>query len=777
MNQKGLYIEMFSIHGLIRSKNMELGHDVDTGGQVKYVIELGNALSEHKSVRQVDLLTRLISDKSCSSDYSRPIEKVNEKFRIVRIQCGGKKYIRKERLWPFLDEFVDKTIKFIKGNRDIPDLLHGHYPDAGYVAKELTRFFGLPFVYTGHSLGIPKKKRLLAEGQSEADLNKKLKIDHRIATEEEILKFADLIVASTHQEIKAQYGLYRNRTLSQYQVIPPGIDIDKFFPYYHENFFSIEQKEESLFARQSLTSELYRFFQHPEKPMILALCRPDKRKNIEGLVKAYGEDYDLQAIANLAVFAGIRKDISQKEESERDVLTRMLLLMDKYNLYGNMAIPKKHDFEHEVPELYRIAAHKKGVFVNPALVEPFGLTLLEALACGLPVVATNDGGPKDIMDNCDGGILVDPKDTKGIAKAIKDIMVHPDTWIMFSKNGIMNTRKHYTWPNHVDTYVQKVTALYQKQEVLEMDAEEPQLSVGKQLSNLEYILITDIDNTLLGGRKESIDMLMKLLEDNRETIGFGIATGRVFESALTILKTHNIVMPDIIISGVGSRISYGESLYPDKGWESHISKNWNRDLIVSQLEAVDYLKKQPEKAQTPFKISYDMTPGKDHLSKVHHILTQNRIRYTLVYSHGKYLDILPYRASKGKAIRYISYKWEIPLKNFLICGGSGNDEEMLKGEPSGVVVGNYSPEIESLKTMKNIYFAKKSFSDGIIEGIDHYGFIRKAKGKIEESPEFDPSKPVNVKYKKQLYDYYGHPSDGQINKELQQQIGKMRPKG
>jgi sucrose-phosphate synthase len=729
MSQKGLYIQMFSIHGLIRSENMELGHDADTGGQIKYVIELGNALSKHKDVYRVDLLTRLISDKSCSDDYSRPIETVNEKFRIVRLQCGGKKYIRKELLWPFMDEYVDKTIKFIKSKRKIPDVVHGHYPDAGYVAKELARFFGIPFIYTGHSLGKSKKQRLLNEGQKEDDLNKKFKIDHRIFMEEQILKSADMIVTSTRQEVEAQYGLYQNKGVPQYHVIPPGIDIEKFCPYYHETCSDNEYKEEALFTRQSLIKELGRFFRHPEKPIILALCRPDKRKNIEGLVKAYGEDYDLRAIANLAVFAGIRKDISQKADSERDVLTQMLLLIDKYNLYGKMAIPKKHDFEHEVPELYRIAAKKSGVFVNSALVEPFGLTLLEALACGLPVVATNDGGPKDIIDNCQGGILVDPTDTKAIAKAIKDILVHPDIWSKFSKNGIMNTRKHYTWTSHVNTYIQKIKSLHRKYETLEMDVNEQRLTIGKRLSNLDYFIITDIDNTLLAGSDKSLEQLMKLLQDNRDNIGFGVATGRVLESALDILEANNIITPDIIISGVGSEITYGKSLYRDKGWEKHISKNWNRDLIMSQLEDVDYLTKQPEKAQTAFKISYNMLPGKDHLPRLHHLLTQKRFRYTLIYSHEKYLDILPYRASKGKAIRYLSYKWEIPLKNFLICGDSGNDEEMLRGEPAGIVVGNYSSELEHLRKMKNIYFAQNNASSGIIEGIEHYKFIQKAGAK------------------------------------------------
>ncbi|MEJ2278448.1 MAG: glycosyl transferase family 1, partial [Candidatus Lokiarchaeota archaeon] len=74
MASKGLYIQMFSVHGLLRSENMELGRDADTGGQIKYVIELATALSQHDAVRQVELFTRLISDKAVSKDYAKPIE-------------------------------------------------------------------------------------------------------------------------------------------------------------------------------------------------------------------------------------------------------------------------------------------------------------------------------------------------------------------------------------------------------------------------------------------------------------------------------------------------------------------------------------------------------------------------------------------------------------------------------------------------------------------------------------------------------------------------------
>ena len=721
---------MFSIHGLLRAENMELGHDADTGGQIKYVVELCKNLSACDQIRKIQLFTRLIQDKSYSDDYGQPIEQINEKFSIVRIQCGGKKYLRKELLWPHLDEFVDKTIKFIRMEKEIPDLVHGHYPDAGYVAMELASFFGIPLIYTGHSLGRSKRARLLDEGVDLFEMNKKLKIDHRIETEELILKAADKVITSTRQEIQGQYSLYRNRTLPAYTVIPPGIGIERFYPYYHDNFSDSQEKEEALFAKASITRELNRFFTHPDKPMILALSRPDKRKNIQGLVKAYGEDVELQAMANLAIFAGIRKDISQKEESEREVLTRMLLLMDKYNLYGKMAIPKRHDFEHEVPELYRIAAEKRGVFVNPALTEPFGLTLLEALACGLPIVATHDGGPRDIVKNCKTGTLVDPTDTTAIAAAIKDILVHPDKWNDFSKNGILNTRKFYSWTSHAATYCSEMNTLCHEHEKSSIAVGEPGESIGKRLAKLDYMLITDIDDTLLGGNPEELHTLMDLLEKNSQHLGFGIATGRIFTSAMEILTATGVRIPDIIISGVGSRISYGDSLDRDQGWETHISKNWNRDLIASRLEDIKFIRLQEPGVQGAYKLSYDMAPGKDRLAKIHHILTKNRFRYTLIYSQDKYLDILPYRASKGKAIRYLSYKWGIPLGHLLVCGDSGNDAEMLKGEPLGVVVKNYKPELEPLKSAKNIYFAKKPYAAGIMDGIRQYQFLQKAKGTI-----------------------------------------------
>lgn len=715
---------MFSIHGLLRADNMELGRDADTGGQIKYVVELGNALSRQKHIGQVDLFTRLIEDKSVSDDYSQPIENINDKFRIVRIQCGGRKYLRKEILWPHIDEFVDKTIKFIRQENLLPDIVHGHYADGGYVANQLGELFGIPFIFTGHSLGRAKKEKLSHDGLTESEIIKKYKIDHRIQIEEEILKTADLIITSTNQEIERQYGMYQCNRLPAFSVIPPGLDIDKFYPYYHDVLPDTGKDEIEMYAQASVREEMNRFFMLPDKPLILTICRPDKRKNISGLIKAYGEDNELQSMANLAIFAGIRKDIAQKEDNEKDVLTTMLLLMDKYDLYGKMAIPKKHDFEYEVPELYRIAAEKKGVFINAALTEPFGITLIEAAAAGLPIVATHDGGPRDIVKNCACGMLVDPTRTEKISQALKTIISDPDLWKRYSKNGVMNVRKHYSWETHAKTYLKEINKIRAPEGKTNLGLAKPSDSIGKRIINLNYFFITDIDNTLTNGDQKSLKRLLSLLKKNRDSIGFGVATGRTVTSAVQHLKKHGILHPDVIISSVGAELYYGKDRHFSRGWETHIAKQWDRDKIKRLLDRFDFLEYQSEDTQRKFKISYNMGPAKDRLARIHDALIQNKCRYNLIYSHDQYLDILPFRASKGKAIRYLSYKWDIPLNHFLVCGDSGNDAEMLKGVSLGIVVGNYSRELDSLKGTKHIYFAERPHAAGIMEGLEHYNFIK-----------------------------------------------------
>lgn len=724
-NNENLYIQMFSLHGLIRGSNLEMGRDADTGGQIKYVIEEGLELSRQPGVERVDLFTRRIHDPTVSEDYGAPIENVTDKFRIIRIPCGGRKYMRKEMLWKHLDEYIDKSIKFTKREGRLPDIVHGHYADAGYVAMWMSRLFGVPFIFTGHSLGRSKKRKLLSDGMTEDKINRKYMIEQRIETEEDILQSADMVITSTRQEVDTQYGEYLSHQFPEFRVIPPGLDIEKFYPYYHDMLSDKESDEECLYAQASILSELERFFKNKDKPLILALCRPDKRKNISGLIEAYGNDRELQAMANLAIYAGIRKDITNMEDNERGVLTDMLLLLDKHDLYGKMAIPKKHDFQVEVPELYRIAASSKGVFVNAALTEPFGLTLLEAAAAGLPLVATDDGGPRDILANCKNGELVDPDNTEAIAAAIKKIVADPELWEQYSKNGLMCVREHYTWETHAKNYLKEIRAVIEDNPPDDPNEGKTPPAIGRRMAKLNYFLITDIDNTLIGDDNSRLPELASFLREHHDQVGFGIATGRTIDSAIQILSEHDLPEPDVMITSVGAEVYYGANRHKDKGWKAHLSNHWNRKQIKALLDTLDFLEYQEEDTQRPFKISYNMDPGKDRLSTVHELLQKNRIRYTLIYSHEQFLDILPHRASKGKAIRYLSYKWDLPLSHILVSGDSGNDAEMLRGDLNGIVVGNYSGELERFRGNRKVFFAESECAGGILDGIEHYKLKQK----------------------------------------------------
>ncbi len=728
MNSKkksGLYIQLYSVHGLIRGNDPEYGRDADTGGQIKYVLELANALSEDPRVEKIELITRLIKDKNVSDEYSQQKEKVNDKFSIIRIKAGGGKYIRKELLWNHLEEFTDKSIKYIKSVGRLPDVIHSHYADAGYVCSELTKFFGIPFIHTGHSLGRAKLGKLLSDGLDMEDIEKRYKISHRIDVEEVIIYYADMIVTSTKQEIEKQYGEYKNNEKTTFKVIPPGVDIEKFYPYNQEKPLDNETRK----IISTISEKLHKFFMDIDKPIILTLCRPDKRKNISGLITAFGEDKKLQEKANLAIFAGIRKDIQEMPDNEREVLTEILLLLDKYNLYGKMAIPKRHDTQYEVPELYRIAAETGGVFVNAALTEPFGLTLIEAAATGVPIVATDDGGPRDIISNCKNGILINVADSKNISKAINKILDNDKLWKEYSENGMKNVKENYTWKAHTQTYLKEIEKLLST----ETEKSDTFAPVGRKLLDMKKLIVSDIDHTLLGD-DNSLKEFNELINNTGPDIGFAVATGRTVDSAFEVLKENNVMLPIVIISSVGSEIYYnykGELIY-SKGWKAHIKHQWDRNKIYDLLNKFDFLQYQEDDNQREFKISYYTSDVPGYIDKVKEVLIKNKVKANIIFSHGQFLDILPYRASKGKAIRYLSYRWNIPHENIVVAGDSGNDEEMLKGDLLGVVVGNYTAELDSLRGTRRVYFSKRNYAGGIIDGIEYYKFLTNGKGEYSE---------------------------------------------
>jgi sucrose-phosphate synthase len=703
-----LYILLISVHGLIRGHHLELGCDADTGGQTKYVVELAHALGKHPDVGRVDLLTRSIFDEKISDDYSEEIEEISDKVRIVRIECGDELYIPKEQLWDHLDSFADNALSYLHVDEEMPHIIHSHYADAGYVGTQLSHQLSIPLIHTGHSLGRTKRKSLLASGVRSAEIEVRYNMSRRIEAEENTLGIAERVITSTHQEIKKQYGLYDYYQPNQMRVIPPGTDLEKFFP---------PQGSEKT---SNIAKQINRFLQQPDKPIILALSRPDHRKNIITLIEAYGESEELQQIANLVIIAGNRDDIKDMDSSGQEVLNDILLAIDQHDLYGRIAYPKHHDSE-EVPVIYRLAALTEGTFVNPALIEPFGLTLIEAAASGLPIAATEDGGPTDIIENCHNGYLFDPLDKNAITEALIKILSDKKKWQKLSDKGIKGVRKHYSWQAHAEKYIDMAKPIINKTEPLARMClhRRPMLYHNRAI-------FSDLDQSLLGDKK-SLDILVRTIKDNNKCSSFGIATGRRLDAILKLLKQNDIPQPNVLITSLGTEIYYAPNLTKDIAWDDHIDYLWKPRKIRATLKELPGLKLQPKIEQSKFKVSYYYDPElAPNIEEINHLLLQHDITVHVVFSFGQFLDIVPIRASKGLAVRWYAEQWDIPLENILAAGGSGADEDMLRGNTLAVIVANrHDEELTELidHKLERIYFAKSAYAAGILEAIDHYDFF------------------------------------------------------
>jgi len=718
-NSPGLYILLVSVHGLIRGKNLELGRDADTGGQIKYVLELTQALAANPQVERVDLVTRLVNDPKVSTDYAQPIEVLNNKAQIIRLNCGPRRYLRKEVLWPHLDNFADELLKHLRQVGKLPHVIHSHYADAGYVGCRVAGWLGVPLVHTGHSLGRVKQQRLLDHGTKKETIESTYHISTRIEAEETTLASAALVIASTHQEVTDQYGIYDHYQPNRMVVIPPGVALRDFYPP-PENW-----------QEPGIYNDLKRFLTHPDQPMIMALSRPAIRKNVGSLVKAYGEHPQLRHLANLVLILGNRDDITTMESDPRHVLTEVFQLIDRYDLYGYVAYPKHHSSD-DVPELYRLLAKTKGVFINPALTEPFGLTLIEATACGVPIIATSDGGPRDILAVCNNGMLIDPLDIKQIQDALVTALTDKKQWEGWAKNGLDKVRDHFSWGSHVERYLEHLHQLPQRpvQSVLSplSKALAPDLSHGNfpdqnRLPTADRFLVCEIDNTLLGDQ-EALHKLIERLRNEGHSTGVGIATGRNLSSSLEMLEEWNFPRPDLLIVATGSEIYYGPQVVPDTNWQRHISYHWDAEAVRQAMEELPGVNLQPPETQGKFKVSYFINETKSlSFKEIMRHLRRCGLHVKGIYSHNMYLDLLPIRASKGDAIRYCALKWGLPIQQFLVAGASGNDESMLSGNTLGVVVGNYSPELKKLHGYPQIYFAQGHYAWGILEALDRYDFF------------------------------------------------------
>ena len=710
----GLKLLHLHLHGLFRSQDLELGRDADTGGQTLYVLELARSLANRAEVSQVEVVTRLIHDRRVSLDYSKPLEPIAPGASIRRFSFGPRRYLRKEQLWPHLDELADQLVRHLRVSDNRPDWIHAHYADAGYVGALVSRRLGIPLTYTGHSLGREKLRRLLAAGGEHEQIEQNYSISRRIDAEELALAHADLVITSTRQERDEQYARYGCFNPDHAAVVPPGVDSRRFHP--HGN------AEEFTEVSELLSS----FLREPERPPLLAICRADRRKNIPALVEAFGRSAVLRQRHNLVLVLGNRDDSRQMDRQQREVFQQIFDLVDRYDLYGSVAYPKHHRRD-QVPAIYRWAAAQRGLFVNPALTEPFGLTLLEAAASGLPMVATDDGGPREILSRCDNGLVVDVTDRESLQDGMERAGADRDRWRRWSDNGVEAVSRHYSWDAHVCGYLALMQERLKRSSTVTVSSQ--LLATPSGLSPFgSRLLLLDLDSSLdQPDLKDLQSLRQQLMAPSAQAAqtSFGIITGRPLGVARQRFAELHLPDPQVWITQAGTQIHYGDEEQADRFWQSQISVDWQRECVEQTLSDLgDHIKLQKPEHQGQFKVSYLLEqPGPSVLPLIRQRLRQSGLPARPQLRCHWFLDVLPMRASRSEAIRFLSLRWGLPLEHILVVASQQGDAELVQGLPAAVVTADHDPCLDGCRHQQRVYFANRSRLMGVLEGLQHYRFL------------------------------------------------------
>lgn len=693
-----------SLHGLIRGENLELGRDPDTGGQCLYVLELVKALARNPRIGRVSLVTRRVHDPKVSPDYAVAREPLAKNAEILRVEAGPRRYLRKEVLWRHLDAFIDSTLATLRREKRVPDLIHAHYADAGYVGRQLAAVLGCPFVFTGHSLGRCKRDSLIEGGADPEDIDRRYNLSARIEAEELSLDTASIVCTSTRQEVDEQYALYDQHSESRMRVIPPGVDLTRFDG---PNDTEMDAAIDEMLAP---------FLSDPSRPPVLTIARADERKNLPALVRAFAGNDFLRENANLIVIGGNRERLDTLSSGARKVWRELLTCIDDGDLYGIAAYPKNHQ-SPQIAGLYRWAAARTGVFVNPAFTEPFGLTLLEAAAAGLPLVATNDGGPRDILANCENGTLIDPNNDNEIGEAIEAILSDPKKQKQLSETGHACVRIHYSWDAHVATYLKEIDAV--------IPAERPTRKASSRgaIVERERWIVMDLLPLIEDQSPKLIQRWNDLFENN-PGIGFGIATGVSFDETWEVVKRCGMPAPGFVISGLGAEIRYGESGVADERWPHQIAHRWSRQSVLETLNDTPGLSLQPDDHQNRFKVSYflDLNHSTTRLD-IQRRLRSAGLSAKVIVSARSLVDIIPVRSGKDVALRYLEHRWGIEPERIFYFATYANDLSAVRGRNLSTLAGDADRVLRQIRPRPRLHHAKTPGLAGFFEGLEHFAFL------------------------------------------------------
>ena len=492
-------IAILSPHGYFGQSNV-LGKP-DTGGQIVYILDQVRALEREmrESIRdqgldiepQIVVLTRLIPEADGTTCDQR-LEPIlgTENARILRVPFRTydtgeviPQWISRFEVWPYLERYAidaeHELLAELGGVR--PDIVIGNYSDGNLVASVLAHRLGVTQCNIAHAL--EKTKYLLSDLHWQ-DHEAEQHFAAQFTADLMSMNTADFIITSTYQEIAGtaesigQYESYSSFTLPKlyrvvsgincfdpkFNIVSPGADPRVFFPYSQESHRPEEIRNEIREMVYGSPSCAYRgLLNNPDKPILFAMSRLDRIKNMAGLVEWYGQNEELREVANLVIVGGRLRIEESNDRDEREQIERTHELFDRYNLEEHVRWIEMQTDKTKVGEFYRFVADHRGAFVQPALFEAFGLTVVESMSSGLPTFATRYGGPLEIIEDGKSGFHIDPTQgadtTRKMLEFFRASQADPEVWNAVSQGGITRVEERYNWPLYASTLL-KLSRIY-----------------------------------------------------------------------------------------------------------------------------------------------------------------------------------------------------------------------------------------------------------------------------------------------------------------------------
>lgn len=400
-------IAMVSTHGYVAA-NPPLGA-ADTGGQVVFVLELSKKLAQLGF--DVDIWTRRFENQP-------EVDTVNSRVRVVRVPCGGPEFIPKEYLHRDLMEWCENALRLIKREKLHYEFINSHYWDAGVAGQRLAEALGVMHLHTPHSLGSWKKRQMETDYPDRAEkFETEFNFSERIQHETILYRTCDKVIATTPPQIDlitADYGVSGDRV----HMIPPGYDDNRFFP--------VSQASRQLIRRRLGF----------KAPTVLALGRLATNKGYDLLIEAFALVVQRIPDAVLHLAAGGASMDTQERRILADLRKRTRTLGLTRNVhFGNFIA------DDDLADCYRAA----DIFVLSSRYEPFGMTAIEAMACGVPTIVTIHGGLFRAVTFGRHALYADPFDREDLGVMMVKPLRHPRLAQRLSRMGAHKARSLFTW--------------------------------------------------------------------------------------------------------------------------------------------------------------------------------------------------------------------------------------------------------------------------------------------------------------------------------------------